>query len=75
MAKTLRVNKIAMKVSQKICRSESTLNWDLQPLIYKINTHNISGCNDQLCMYVCECRRLFYFFEKHNMYGSVESRT
>ena len=51
------------KVSQKICRSESTLNCKSCYLCIKLTDTTrreklgqkswLKGCNDQLCMYVC----------------------
>ena len=41
LAKTLRIHKITMKSFSKICGSESTLNCQVPPLMYKINPHNV----------------------------------
>ena len=66
LAKTRKVNKISKKNFSKICHSKSTLNFNVLPLMYKMNALVISGvrsqveilseelqCSDQLCMYVC----------------------
>ena len=48
LATTLRANKIAMKSFSKNLSFEVDLKLQIPPLIYKINTHNISGVRNQV---------------------------
>ena len=53
--KTLRINKIAMKTFSKNLSFGVNFKLQVPPLMYKLNTHNISGVRNQVNNSDCVC--------------------